>query len=56
MAVCCMCAGPPGGFAYITQNGWDLNLVNEGGVVESLDRVSRSYLGPESQRRRNLFA
>ena len=27
-----VCAGPPGGFAYITQNGWDLNLVNEAGM------------------------
>ncbi len=25
-------AGPPGGFAYITQYGWDLNLVNEMGI------------------------
>jgi hypothetical protein len=27
-----VCAGPPGGFAYITQYGWDLNLVNEVGM------------------------
>ena len=27
-----LCAGSPGGFAYITQNGWDLNLVNEAGM------------------------
>ena len=27
-----MCAGPPGSFAYITQNGWDLNLLNEVGM------------------------
>jgi hypothetical protein len=27
-----VCAGPPGGFAYITQYGWDLNLVNEVGI------------------------
>jgi len=27
-----LCGGPPGGFAYITQNGWDLNLVNEAGI------------------------
>jgi hypothetical protein len=26
------CAGAPGGIAYITQNGWDLNLVNEAGI------------------------
>ena len=51
-----LCAGPPGGFAYITQNGWDLNLVNEADTVKSLDRLSRPYLGPEGQRRRNLFA
>ena len=27
------CLGPPGGFAYITQNGWDLNLLSEAGVA-----------------------
>ena len=26
-----LCQGAPGSFAYITQNGWDLNLVNEAG-------------------------
>jgi hypothetical protein len=26
------CLAPPGTFAYITQYGWDLNLVNEVGV------------------------
>ena len=24
-------SGAPGGFAFITQNGWDLNLVNDAG-------------------------
>lgn len=23
--------GPPGSFAYITQNGWELNIVNDAG-------------------------
>jgi hypothetical protein len=27
-----LCTGVPGSFAYITQNGWDLNLVNDSGV------------------------
>jgi hypothetical protein len=27
------CLGPPGGLAYITQNGWDLNVVNDGGMA-----------------------
>jgi hypothetical protein len=27
-----LCAGPPGGFAFITQNGWDLNVLNDAGV------------------------
>ena len=27
------CLGPPGGFAFITQNGWDLNIVNDAGVA-----------------------
>lgn len=26
------CFGPPGGFAFITQNGWQLNVLNEAGV------------------------
>ena len=26
------CFGPPGGLAYITQNGWDLNVANTVGV------------------------
>src|SRR5208282_4842925 len=26
------CLAPPGSFAYITQYGWDLNLVNEAGI------------------------
>ncbi len=25
------CLGPQGSFAYITQNGWDLNVLNEAG-------------------------
>jgi hypothetical protein len=27
------CLGPPRGLAYITQNGWDLNVVNDGGMA-----------------------
>jgi hypothetical protein len=27
------CLGPPGGFAFITQNGWDLNVVNDIGMA-----------------------
>lgn len=26
------CPGQPGGFAYITQNGWELNILNEAGM------------------------
>ncbi len=26
-----LCLGPPGSFAYITQNGWELNVVNDAG-------------------------
>jgi hypothetical protein len=25
------CLGPPGSFAFITQNGWELNIVNDAG-------------------------
>jgi hypothetical protein len=28
-----LCLGPPGGFAFITQNGWDLNVVNDVGAA-----------------------
>jgi hypothetical protein len=27
-----LCPGPAGGFAFITQNGWDLNVLNDIGV------------------------
>ena len=27
------CLDPPGGFAFITQNGWDLNVVNDVGMA-----------------------
>jgi len=27
------CLGSPGGFAFITQNGWDLNVVNDIGMA-----------------------
>ena len=27
-----LCIAPPANFAYITQNGWDLNVVNEAGM------------------------
>ena len=28
-----MCAGPPGASAYITQNGWELNIVSDAGLA-----------------------
>jgi hypothetical protein len=43
-----LCLGSPGGYAFITQNGWDLN--------ESMDRLSGPYLASKSQPRRNFFA
>jgi hypothetical protein len=27
-----LCLGPPGGLAFITQNGWQLNVVSDAGV------------------------
>jgi hypothetical protein len=27
-----MCAGPPGASAFITQNGWELNIVTDAGL------------------------
>jgi hypothetical protein len=27
-----LCLGAPGGFAFITQNGWELNIVNDAGI------------------------
>jgi hypothetical protein len=27
------CLGPPGGYGFITQNGWDLNIVNDVGMA-----------------------
>jgi hypothetical protein len=27
-----LCFGPPGGLAFITQNGWDMNVVNDAGT------------------------
>lgn len=32
------CVGPPNGTAYVTQNGWDVNLVNE------VDEPSRAWI------------
>ena len=26
-----LCLGPPGGIAFITQNGWELNVLNDAG-------------------------
>jgi hypothetical protein len=49
------CAGP--GPATVTQNGWDLNLVNEiGRAFSSLGRLAGSHLGSELERGRDLFA
>jgi hypothetical protein len=28
-----LCLGPPGGFGFITQNGWDLNIVDNDGLA-----------------------
>jgi len=28
-----LCLGPRGGFGFITQNGWDLNIVNDVGIA-----------------------
>ena len=27
-----LCLGPPGSLAFITQNGWEMNVLNEAGV------------------------
>jgi hypothetical protein len=27
-----LCLGAPGGFGFITQNGWNLNIVNDAGI------------------------
>jgi hypothetical protein len=27
-----LCLGGPGGLAFITQNGWELNIVNDAGI------------------------
>jgi hypothetical protein len=27
-----MCLGPPGSIAFITQNGWEMNILSEAGV------------------------
>jgi hypothetical protein len=29
------CLGPPGSFAFITQNGWELNVINDAGQPSS---------------------
>ena len=42
--------------AFITQNGWDMRLVNEAGdAIPSMDRSARSHLGRLLARRRSLF-
>lgn len=28
-----LCTAPPGGLAFITQNGWNLNVLNEAGIA-----------------------
>jgi hypothetical protein len=33
-----LCLGPPGSFAFITQNGWQMNVVNDAG------QPSRAYV------------
>ena len=39
------CIGPPGGFAFITQNGWDLNIVNDGGMAQEPGRTIPAISG-----------
>src|SRR5262247_3632041 len=40
------CLGAPGSFAFVTQNGWELNVVNDGGVASRawVDYPGRSWV------------
>ena len=46
-----MCLGPQGGFAYITQNGWELNVVNDAGMASRawLDYPGRIWVQQANQ-------
>ena len=50
-----LCLAPPGGIAYITQYRWDPKCPGRS-AIESLDRLSGSYLVPNRQPGCNLFA
>ena len=50
------CVAPPGSFAFITQNGWEINMVSDMGVASrAWFNLARPYLGREGERRRDLF-
>ena len=51
-----LCLGPPGSYAYITQNGWELNVVNDAGEPSRawVDYPGR-ILGRTCQSRGDLF-
>jgi hypothetical protein len=46
-----LCLGPPGSFAFITQNGWDLNVVNDAGIPSRgwVDRPGRIWVEQANQ-------
>ena len=51
------CVAPPGRYAFITQNGWEINVVNSSGVASRAwfnwpGRIS----GGKGKRRRGLFS
>jgi hypothetical protein len=45
------CAGAPPNYAFITQNGWDLNMVNDAGVASRawLDYPGRIWIDQINQ-------
>ena len=47
------CSGP--GFAYVTQNGWDLNLVNEVGQPCARGLIIRATFEPSIGTRAQLI-
>jgi len=49
------CMPPNAAPAFVTQNGWDLNLVNEIGQPSSMGRLSRAHLGGVLARRGGDF-
>ena len=46
-----LCQGPPGSFAYITQNGWEMNVVNDAGMASRawLDYPGRIWVRAANQ-------